>query len=120
MSDVSEYTETDDSDHEKAKQIIARTLQMNAQGRDNAISSKELAHRTPVSASTVRDLVPEVRREYRLPIGSSNGYFIIENADEFGRQVERQLNQAERSRQTAQEIAAAWNTWKSQTATPDN
>jgi hypothetical protein len=109
MSDVDQHTTTDATDHELAKQQIAMTLTNQARGKANAISSTDLAARTPVAASTVRDLIAEVRREFRLPIGSANGYFIITDEEEFSRQVERQKRQAETSRQTARDIAAAWN-----------
>lgn len=78
--------------------------------REQAISSADLAERTLVSASTVRDLIKEVRREYRLPIGNcQQGYFVIADAAEATRQIERFRRQAETSRQSARDVAAAWN-----------
>lgn len=111
---LSDYTTSDRTDHERAKSVIMTALTNGAVGKANAIPSGELAEMTAerncaVSASTVRDLVPEVRREYRLPIGSSNGYFIIDSQEEFVKQVERQKRQAETSLQTARDIAAGWN-----------
>ena len=105
------YTDTDDvPDHVQARNRIRQVLTNEARGRDNAISSTDLAERTPVSSSTVRDLIPEVRERWGIPIGSCpSGYFVIESADVFERQVERQLAQAERSKETARAIARAWN-----------
>lgn len=108
-TDLAQHTDTGESDHEKAKRRIAEALVNEARGRDNAISSSDLADRTPVSASTVRDLIRDVRREYRLPIGNANGYFVIEASEEFARQVEKQKQRAETSRETARDIAKAWN-----------
>ena len=109
MPSLDHYTESDLSDHDRAKRIIEDVLTTEARGKDNAISSRDLADRTPVSASTVRDLIQELRQAHKLPIGSSNGYFLIETDAEAERQIERQIEQARRSRQTAQNIAAAWN-----------
>lgn len=109
MSDVDQYTDSDASDHEIAKRMIAERLANHHRGKENKIASGDLADPTPVSDSTVRDLIAEVRRDYNLPIGSANGYFVIDNADELQEQVERQKKQAETSMQTARDMAAAWN-----------
>jgi len=109
MTTLDTYTDTDASDHEFAKQAIARTLTHEARSKDNAISSADLAERTPVSASTVRDLIVEVRREYRLPIASANGYYVAETQDEASEFIERQKRQAETSMQTARDFAKAFN-----------
>ena len=109
MSKVDQYTRSDASDHELAKRAIASELVNHHRGRDNAISSRELAEHTPVSASTVRDFSVEVRRDYNIPVGSSNGYFVIDSADELDRQVTRQKQQAETAMQTARDMAAAFN-----------
>lgn len=109
MSTLSQYTTTDEPDHEIAKRVIASTLANEARGKANAISSADLADRTPVSASTVRDLVPQVMAEYCLPIGDSNGYFIIEDREEYARQVDRKIRQAETSRERARLISSTFN-----------
>lgn len=108
-TDTHHYTDTDAPAHDRAKRTIAQTLANDAHGRENAISSAALAERTPVSASTVRDLVPQVMAEYGLPVGTSNGYFVIQTDDEYDRQVERQLKQAETSRQRALLIGRTYN-----------
>lgn len=106
---LADFTESDDPDHEVAKRGIVKRLRAHHRGRENAVASKTLAEGLPVSASTVRDLVREVRQEFGVPIGSANGYFIIEDLDEMERQIERQLEQAETAKQTARDITAAWN-----------
>jgi DNA-binding transcriptional regulator YhcF (GntR family) len=104
-----QHTDSGPTEHEQAKARIARELQRNHRGRENAVSSKDLAERVPVAATTVRDLIPQIRREEDLPIGSGNGYYIIENREELQRQVERQQEQAQTSIQTARDMAAAYN-----------
>lgn len=106
---LAEFTDSDEPDHVVAKRTIAWKLQQHHRGRADAVSSKELAEYTPVSASTVRDLVPEVRREYGVPIASSNGYYVAETRDEATRFIERQKQQARTSKRTAEEFAKAWN-----------
>lgn len=110
MSTLEAYTDTDSTDHDRAKRTIATTLANEARGREHAISSTDLADRTPVSASTVRDLIPVVMDEYQLPIGTANGYFVIESKAEYARQVDRQIRQAETSRERARLISATFNT----------
>lgn len=109
MSTLEAYTDTDSTDHDRAKRTIATTLANEARGREHAISSTDLAERTPVSASTVRDLIPQVRREYGLPIASAQGYFVAETNEEAADFIERQKRQAEQSLRTAREFAANWN-----------
>ena len=107
---LSDHTTTDEPAHEHAKRTIARTLATDARGRENAVSSADLAERTPVSASTVRDLIPEVMDEYRLPIGDSNGYFVIEDIEEYARQVDKKVRQSQTSLDRARLISATFNT----------
>lgn len=104
-----DHTDSGPTEHEQAKARIARELQRRYRGRDNAVSSKQLASTLPIAATTVRDLIPQIRREYDIPIGSSNGYFVIEDREELHRQVERQQEQAQTSIQTARDMAAAYN-----------
>lgn len=107
---LSRYTETTSTEHEADKRTIARILANDHRGKSNPISSTDLAEHTNCGASTVRDLIKVVRREYRLPIGSTTGgYFIATDADEQARQIERFRRQAETSRQSARDMAAAVN-----------
>lgn len=108
MSKVSQYTDTNQSEHELAIQTLARTLSHH-KGKDNAISGKDLADRTPVSASTVRDLIPEVRQRYRMPVAScSKGYYRIESKDEFLEVMERIEGRISTAKERQREIARAW------------
>lgn len=119
------YTDSDRSAHELAKPVIARILANEYRGRyverdgervEQTISSADLAERVTealpegkhIGASTLRDLIPAVRLEYRMPIGNANGYFICDSKGEAREQIEKQLRQAETSRQTARDIQAAW------------
>jgi len=108
MSDVDQYTRTDATDHELAIQTLARTLARH-QGKDNAISGQALAEKTPVSASTVRDLIPEVRNRYRMPVAScSKGYYRISSQDEFVEVMERIEQRVATAKERQREIARAY------------
>lgn len=122
--DLSTYTQTDADEHELAKRLIADILQNEAKGKydedggDNTISSAELAERVTeelpagkhIGASAIRDLIPKVRIQYGVPIGSivGRGYFVIETEGEARIQIDRQIRQAETSRQRARDIASVW------------
>ena len=109
MSDVDQYTDSNATDHEIAKQTLATQL-AHAEGKENAIPTRELATKVPVSESTVRDLVPEVRAQYRLPIAScSNGYYRIHSKGEFVEVMERIEGRIETAKDRQREIAKAWN-----------
>ena len=84
---LARYTDTTATEHDADKRTIATILANDHRGRESAISSADLAEHTHCGASTVRDLIPQVRRDYRLPIGSANGYFVIEERAEYVRQV---------------------------------
>lgn len=108
------YTDTDAPTHDRAKRAIADELANYHRGRDESISSTDLSYVTKyagcaVSASTVRDLIPQIRREFGLPIASGKGYYVAETADEAAQFIERQKRQAEQSLRTAREFAAQWN-----------
>lgn len=106
---VRQNAESDPPQIESAKTTLAKVLLHDHRGRENAVASQDLAEHVPIKATTVRDLIPEIMAEYRVPIGTANGYFVIEDREEFTRQVERQLEQAETSRKRAQLISAAFN-----------
>lgn len=122
--DLSTYTKTEADDHEIAKRLIADILQNEAKGKydedggDNTISSTDLAERVTaelpagkhIGASAIRDLIPKVRIQYGVPIGSivGKGYFVITSQAEARIQIDRQIRQAETSRQRARDIAAVW------------
>lgn len=106
---LSDHTDTNQDDHNVAKRIIARELS-NRHGKDSAISSHRLAELTPVSQSTVRDLVPEVRTQFNMPIASgSTGYFVIANRDEFIEVMDRIEDTIATKKERQSELAAAFN-----------
>jgi len=66
MNALEQYTETSRTDHEMAKLTLARLLK--GRDYDGRMSATALAEHVPVSASTVRDLVKEVRRERGIAV----------------------------------------------------
>lgn len=106
---LEQHTDSGIDEHNTAKRIIARELS-NRKGKENSISSNELAGKTPVSQSTVRDLVPEVRRQFNMPIASgSKGYFVIANKSEFIEVMDRIEETIQTKKQRQSELAAAYN-----------
>lgn len=103
-----DYAESDAAKVDHARRTIALLLGRYHRGRDNAVPSKQLAEAVGLKATTVRDLIPEVMAEHDLPIGTANGYFVIEDKREYARQVKRQLRQAETSRKRAELLEEAY------------
>lgn len=105
---VATHASSDQEEIQVAKQTIAYILSRRP-GKQNAISSKELADRTPIKATTVRDVIPEIIQEYRLPIGSSpDGYYRIDDDDEFVSVMHRYESQREQARSRMQWLAQAY------------
>jgi len=67
------------------RETILNVLLTDARGYDNRLSAKDLAAHTTVSASTVRDIVAELRTEFGVPVASLGGYFVIETCEELER-----------------------------------
>jgi hypothetical protein len=112
MSRAKQYADSDNISIERAKGEIARSL-AHAEGKDNAVSSKVLAENVGLKATTVRDLIPEIRRQYRLPIASSTkGYYKINSHTEFVEVMDRIENTIQTKKKHQTELAAAWNTTK--------
>lgn len=106
---LDQYTQTDRTDHEQAKVTIYNILKETTE-RSDAVSSKELAEKTPVSRSTVRDLVSEVRRDYLIPVVSCpKGYYRVMDINDLERQLERINDEIETREQTKRELTRAWN-----------
>lgn len=102
------YTDSDRTDHEIAKLKLARMLQ----GRtyEDRISARDLAKHVPVSVSTVRDLIGELRREHQVPVYSrGSGYFEIQDVDELERALQQIDEQIQTKRQTKHELTASFN-----------
>ena len=109
MSTLEEYTDTDAGQHRSAKHTIARILER-CRGRDAAVSSSDLAEAVDPAATTVRDLIPEIRREECLPIvACSAGYYVIDDAEDFEHHVGRIDDEIDTRMQTKRDLARAWN-----------
>lgn len=104
---LEQHTETDRTDHEIAKAQLRGTLLTECIGQPNATSGKELAAETPVSSSTIRDLIKELRAE-GIPVFSlGNGYFVINSAAEFRTCIERINDEIATREETKKELYAA-------------
>ena len=104
-----QYADSDKAHIENAKRSVA-TIVANAKGKENAVSSKELGKRVGLKPTTVRDLIPEIRREMNVPIASSNrGYYRIVDHSEFVEIMERIEDTIQTKRDHQSELAAAWN-----------
>lgn len=105
-------TQHADSSAEKinlAKRQIAGILR-ERRGKQAAISSKGLAAACGLKATTVRDIIPEIRREYELPIASCpGGYYVIEDVRDFERHLEKIDEEIQTRLKHKQELTAAWN-----------
>lgn len=107
MTELEQYTESDRSDHELAKAQLRRDLSRT--DSDNTLTGKELAERVPVSVSTVRDLIQELRRD-GLPVWSEGrGYYVIQSAAELDRAIESIREEIDTKEQTMQELCAGFN-----------
>lgn len=102
------YTESDRTDHEIAKLRLARML--SGRSYEDRISATDLAKHVPVAASTVRDLVGELRTEYDIAAYSrGSGYYEIETADELAEVLGQIDDQIETRQETKRELTAAFN-----------
>lgn len=108
---LEDYTETDKPDHERAKHRIARILS-HVTDREHAVSSADLAESVTPSASTVRDLVQQLRREELLPIvACSDGYYLVDDPEDLEYHLERIAEEIETRRETRQQLTKAFNHW---------
>jgi len=104
--DPRHWADSRPSKHEVAKHAVAATLA--GRGYDDRISGAELAARTPVGKSAVRDLVAELRREGMAVVSFGSGYFEIQSDETFREAMARQERAQQRARETQQELAAAY------------
>lgn len=102
------HTDSDRTDHEIAKLKLARML--DGRPYEDRISATDLATHVPVSASTVRDLVGELRSDYGIAAYSrGSGYYEIQDADELAAVLGKIDEQIETRRQTKRDLTAAYN-----------
>jgi len=106
---LAEYTDSDTPTHEQTKRWLRDVLV--DRDYDNRLSAKELAAMSAaVSASTIRDLVAEVRRDYDLAVYSrGSGYWHLTTPAEFEEAVDRINDQIETKKRTKRELARAYN-----------
>ena len=103
------YADSDEQHIQQAKHRVAN-LVANAKGKENAISSKELANRVGLKPTTVRDLIPEIRKQYGVPVASSNrGYYRIVEKSEFLEVMQRIEDTIATKKERQRELAKAWN-----------
>jgi uncharacterized small protein (DUF1192 family) len=64
---------------------VRAALERHAVGRENALSGRALADRTPLKPTTVRDIIAELRDDPDgPPIGNcADGYYVIASVDEL-------------------------------------
>lgn len=102
---LEQHTDTDRPAHEVAKSALRTTLLSECIGQANAMSGKDLAAQTPVSSSTVRDLIGELRREEQIPVYSlGNGYFVIASSAEFEECISRIDDEIQTRQETKREL----------------
>lgn len=93
------------------KMDIAETLHRH-KGPENAISSAELARQVlgdEDRASTVRNYIDDVIRAFRLPVGNcEDGYFVIQDADEFRRLMEQYESRRQSATERMRALSAAF------------
>jgi len=106
---LADYTESDELTHEEAKVRIRNLL--HGRDYDDRLSAQALSGRCPgVAASTVRDLVADVRREHNVAVYSRGpGYWHLQTSDELDDSLGRIDAQTETKRETKRELAAAFN-----------
>jgi len=96
------YTDSDLTDHEVAKAYLRE--QLLATHADHTIPATELAEHVPVSASTVRDLIQDLREE-GLPVWSGpRGYYVIQSGAELDSAIESINEQIATMEHTKQQL----------------
>jgi len=102
-----DYAESDELSIEESK---LKVLQAIPEGRNNAIPGGEIAEHVPQKPTTIYDMIPELRREYGVPVGScTDGYFIVVDPSELETQVERYDSQIQTAQKRKQELVEAYN-----------
>ena len=89
MTRAEHHADSDASTVRNSRQIIQNLLEENCVGRDNAAPTRKFAEHTPLSKSTIRDVIAELRDDPAgPPIGScADGYFIISSDAELSEYV---------------------------------
>ena len=105
-----QYAESSELSIEESK---LKVIQAIPNGRDNAKPGTEIAELIPQKATTLYDMIPELRNQYGIPVGScSDGYFIVEDPDELQSQIDRYDSQIKTAQTRKRELVEAFNTQK--------
>lgn len=103
-----------DSAAHRVRQSRARVraaLERHAIGRDNAIHGTALADLTPLRATTVRDIIAELRDDPQgPPIGNcADGYYVIDDPDQLAEYVKNVKETIQTKRERMQANVKAFN-----------
>lgn len=108
MSKVRTHADSSAEKISLAKRQIAGILR-ERRGKQAAISSKGLADACGLKPTTVRDLIPEIRREHEVPIASCpGGYYVIASREDFLKHMNRIEETIETKREHQRDLARSW------------
>lgn len=108
MGTATHYADSSAERINLAKRQIAGILR-ERRGKRAAISSKGLADACGLKPTTVRDLIPEIRREYEVPIASCpGGYYVIASREDFLAHMNRIEDTIETKREHQRDLARSW------------
>lgn len=103
--ELSDYTDSNRTEHAIAQDRIINILQY----ANEPVSARELADAVPVEATTVRDLVSDLRERQRLPVyGTSRGYICISDGEELDDVIESIHDEIDTKRETMENLIAAY------------
>lgn len=90
MTRAEYHAESDAATVRQSRARVRAALERNAVGQTNAMSGSELAALTPLKATTVRDIIAELRDDPKGPpiANCSDGYYVIADVSELQAWVE--------------------------------
>jgi len=107
MSQYKHYAESSELSIEESKLKVIRAI---PEGRENAIPGGDIADKIPQKPTTLYDMIPELRSQYGIPVGScSKGYFIVTDPDELQKQIDRYDSQIQTAQKRKRELVEAYN-----------
>lgn len=78
------YVKSADGEIDTDRRDILNTLLDHARGYEERLSARDLAEKTDINDSTVRDVIIELREEFGVPIANiGTGYFVVESDAEL-------------------------------------
>lgn len=103
------HADSTEPDVRDAKDTIA-TILRHRTSRDEAISSQGLGDACGLKATTVRDIIKELRRDRDLPIRScSRGYYLIDCVEQLEDELDRIQSEINTRKETREELVQAFN-----------